>query len=283
MRPKLSWLLAVGMVLGLVVLWNNSSSGQVQAKDASLGTAPGVSAPALVASTPSCYTWDFLNRTGSEASGLVIHLKGIPSITDVYTGVLNPFGAPDASSGYNSTTDVYTLSFSGGVVSESAMVQIGICTSQPALRLDTALPAFYWVVSGTPADPAPLFAGLDFNWIDSNHLQVHLYDEQATPITVFSFSALTPFGPLSLDDMNDGVTSTLPIVNDQVSDPLLLAGGASTTFDIFFDQGSKQIAFGGPIVLEAVLSTQDDPDNSFHLFAQISEPFAQVFVPVTRK
>jgi hypothetical protein len=240
-------------------------------------------AHALIASTPSCYTWDFLNNTGADATGLVIHLAGIPLITDVYTGVLNPFGAPDAASGYNSATNVYSLSFSGGIVPAGEMTEIGICANQPALRLDTAQPAFYWVVSGTPAAPAPLFAGLDFNWIDSNHLQVHLYNEQSTPLTAFSFSVLTPSSQLSLDDINDGVASTLPIANDQITDPLDLAGGASTTFDIFFDQSNEQLAFGSSILLEATLSTQDDPGNLIHLFAQTSQPFAMVYLPLLRK
>lgn len=289
MRPKLSWILAIGFVLGLAVLWNNSSSGQARADEDSLRVALGKSAtgglaPALFASTPSCYTWDFLNNTGLDATGLVIHLKGIPAITAVYTGVLNPFGAPDpSSSGYNSTTNVYSLIFNGGSVSDSGMAQIGICARQPALRLDTAQPAFYWVVSGLPATPAPLFAGLDFNWINSNHLQVHLYNEQNTPLTAFSFSVFTPSSQLSLDDMNDGVTSTLPIANDQITDPLPLANGASKTFDIFFDQGNVQVAFGAPIVLEAVLSTQDDPGNLIHLFAQTAQPFSQVYLPLMKK
>ena len=289
MRPKLLWILVIGFVVGLVVLWNNSGSGQARANEGILRVAPGKSAtgglaPALFASTPSCYTWDFLNNTGLDATGLVIHLKGIPAITDVYTGVLNPFGAPDPFlSGYDSTTDVYSLIFNGGAVSDSGMAQIGICASQPALRLDATQPAFYWVVSGVPTNPAPLFAGLDFNWINPNHLQVHLYNEQNTPLTAFSFSVLTPSSQLSLDDLNDGVTSTLPIANDQITDPLQLANGANTTFDIFFDQGNVQVAFGAPIVLEAVLSTQDDPGNSIHLFAQTSQPFAQVYLPLMRK
>jgi hypothetical protein len=285
MRPKLSFYLTIGFVFGSAVLWNLLGFGQAQARNISMRVPQGKStsgglAPALFASTPSCYTWDFLNRTGSDATGLVIHLKGIPSITDVYTGVLNPFGAPDASSGYNPATDVYTLSFSSGSVPDSGMAQIGICTNPPALRLDTAQPAFYWVVSGTPQDPPPLFAGLDFNWIDPNHLQVHLYNEQNIPLSAFSFSVLTPMSQLSLDDLNDGVTSTLSMVSDQItSDPLQLAGGASTTFDIFFNQSNVRIPFGAPIVFEAVLSAQDDSDNLIHLFVQTSQPFSLVFLP----
>jgi hypothetical protein len=290
MRPTLSWLLAIGFVLGLALLWNNSSTGQAGANEINLRVAGGKSvsgrlAPAPVAATPACYTWDFLNNTGLDTTGLVIHLKGIPSITDVYTGVLNPFGAPDPSSGYNSNTNVYSLIFSGGTVPDSGMAQIGICASHPALRLDTAQPAFYWVVSGTPTSPGPLFAGLDFNWITPDHLQVHLYNEQSTPLTAFSFSALIPGSQLSLDDMNDAVASTLPLASDQITDPLQLAGGASTTFDIFFDQGNVQVPFGSPILLEATLSAQDDPGNLIHLFAQTSQPFVldYFYFPLLKK
>ena len=288
MRPRLSWLLAIGFVLGLALLWNNPSLGQAPATAVRLNIAlekstSGGLAPALFASTPSCYTWDFLNYTGQDATGLVIHLKGIPSITDVYTGVLNPFGAPLSSSGYNSATGVYSLIFGGGVVPDSGMAQIGICTSLPAIRLDTAQPAFYWVVSGSPASPDPLFAGLDFNWINSNHIQVHLYNEQSITLTAFSFSVLIPSSLLSLDDLNNGVVSTLPMASEQITDPLQLSGGASTTFDIFFNQSNVQVAFGAPIVLEAVLSPQDDPGNSFHLIVQTSEPFTKVYLPLLNK
>jgi hypothetical protein len=190
MRLKLSRLLTLGIVFGLAVFWNSTSIGQVLANESGLRifsgpSSSGSAAPALISTTPSCYTWDFLNNTGLDATGLVIHLKGITSITDVYSGVLNPFGAPDPASGYNPTTNVYSLIFSGGTVPDSGMAQIGICANRPALRLDTAQPAFYWVESGTPAAPAPLFASLEFNWVSPDHLQVSLYNEQATPLTAF--------------------------------------------------------------------------------------------------
>jgi len=288
MRPRLSWLLATGIVLGLAVLVNFPGAGQTRAPEFSQGGAaqksgPARLLPALVSTVPSCYTWDFLNNTGQDATGLVIHLKGITSLTDVYTGVLNPFGDPDPSSGYNPTTDVYSLVFSNGTVPDSGMAEIGICTSKASLRLDTVQPAFYWVVSGAPATPDPLFAGLDFTWISADHLQVNLYNEQSTPLTAFSLSVLTPGDSLSLDDLNDSVTSTLQLASDQISDPLLLAGGASATFDIFFSQANVQVGYGAPVVLEAFLSTQDDTGNSIHLIAQTSQPFAQVLLPLIKK
>jgi hypothetical protein len=79
------------------------------------------------------------------------------------------------------------------------------------------------------------------------------------------------------------VASTLPVANDQITDPLDLASGASKTFDVFLDQGIMQVPFGAPIVIEAVLSAQDDPGNSIHLLAQTEQPFAQVYLPLMHK
>ena len=286
MRPKLAWLLTIGFVLGLAFLLNRPGTGQAGSSSLLFNISPGHSAsgklsPALAASTPSCYTWDFLNDTGQDADGLVINLKGIPSVSDVYTGVNNPFGAP-ISGAYITSTDVYSLTFGNGSVPDSGMAQMGICASQPALRLATQ-PAFYWTVSGNPASPGPLFAGLDFNWVDSNHLQVHLYNQQSITLTAYSFSVLLPSSPLTLDDLNDGIASTLPMASDQVSDPLVLPGGASKTFDITFKDGGEQVAFGAPILLEAVLSTQDDPGDAIHLIAQTTQPFSQLYLPVIGK
>src|SRR5258708_36806646 len=113
MCPGLGRPLVIGIVLGLVVLLNGLSAAQVRAAEDGLSDVHKKSASAPVNSTPSCYVWDFLNNSGVDADGLVIQLKGINSITDVYTGVLNPFVAPGASSGYDSVADVYSLVFRG--------------------------------------------------------------------------------------------------------------------------------------------------------------------------
>jgi hypothetical protein len=288
MHLRLSWLLAFWLILGLVAGVAGPGSSSVLAAPIG-GRLPGaVSAsqapsPALVAASASCYTWSFLNNTGDDATGLVIHLKGIPAVTDVYTGAMNPFGPLDPSSGYDPISGVLSLVFSGGTAYNGDLVEIGICAHQPALRLDTVQPAFYWVVAGAPAVPAPLFAGLDFNWIDSNHLQVNLYNEQNTALTADSFTVLAPDATLSLDDLNAGVASTLSLVSDQISTPVDMAGGTSQTFDIFFDQGGVRVPYGAPIVMEAVLSDPADPGNSINLLAQTTQPFQQVYLPLVTK
>jgi hypothetical protein len=173
--------------------------------------------------------------------------------------------------------------YTDGTVPDSGSAEIGICASQPALRLDTAQPSFYWVVSGNPVSPDPLFAGMDFNWVDANHLQVHLYNEQSISVTVLSLAVLLPSGPLSLDDLNDGVVSTLPMASEQVTDPLVLAGGASSSFDVFFAAGGVRVPLGMPIVLEAVVSTQDDLGDPIHVIAQTDQPFSELFLPALNK
>lgn len=288
MRLWLLRFLAFWLIMGLVVGISGTGSSNVLAAGQN-GRLPAersvsqASLPTLIASSPSCYTWDFLNNIGEDATGLVVHLKGISSITDVYTGVSNPFGTPDPSSGYDPISGVYTLIFKGGTAYNGDQVQIGICSHQAVLRLDTVQPAFYWVIAGVPVTPAPLFAGLDFSWVDSNHLQVHLYNDQSTVLTVYSFSALSPEAPLSLDDLNVEIASTLSIVSDQVADPFDLSAGGIQTFDIYFDEGGVRVPYGAPVILEATLTAQDDPGNPIHLLAQTSQPFQQAYLPLVTK
>lgn len=283
MRLKLFWLLALLAGLGLVSGgFSRGFPGGIQQLSGAISPPQAPASLNSVASS-SCYTWDFLNNTGQDVTGLVIHLKGIPAVSDVYTGVLNPFGAPDPSSGYDPAANVYSLVFSGGFVADSGMAQVGICAGPPALRLDTTLPAFYWVAAGAPLTPAPLFAGLDFNWIDANHLQVHLYNEQSVPLTAFSLVALSPPGPLTLDDQTDQIAAGLPMVSDQIADPIDMAGMTSLTFDIFLDQGGVRLLKGAPLLLEATLAAQDDPANGIHLLVQTSQPLGWVFLPIIER
>src|SRR5512139_2705274 len=39
-----------------------------------------------------CYSWDFNNSTGQDATGVQERLSGLQALKQVYTGTLNPFG-----------------------------------------------------------------------------------------------------------------------------------------------------------------------------------------------
>lgn len=287
MRPRLSLLLALCLSLALIAGWNGLESARALAAKMEKSVAGALSGqhiafPMAVASS-SCYTWDFLNNSGDDATGLVIHLKGIPAVSNVYTGVLDPFGAPDPSSGYNAITDVYSLIFGGGTVYNGDKAEIGFCTGSASVRLDTTQPAYYWVVGGNPTTPAPLFAGMDFDWVDPNHIQAHLYNEQSTPLIAYSFLVLAPDAPLSMDDLNNDTASTLPVASDLITSTLALAGGGSIAFDIFLDQGGVRLQSGAPLILEASLAADDDPGNTIHMLVQTSEPFSTLYLPITTR
>src|SRR2546430_8639261 len=50
-----------------------------------------------------CSNWDFVNNTGQDVNDLHVRLKSVRAVNDVYTGALNPFGAPTTSV-YSSTS-----------------------------------------------------------------------------------------------------------------------------------------------------------------------------------
>jgi hypothetical protein len=288
MRAKLSLLLVLSIGLVAALTWVGLSSAGVLAAKTDQSTSEPLFATRspsslVIASSSSCYTWDFLNNTGEDTTGLVAHLQNIASITQVYTGTFNVFGAPDPSSGYNPVTHVYSLIFKGATVNNGDLNRIGICTPSPSLHLDTIQPSFYWVVSGTVGSPAPLFAGLDYNWLNPNHLQIHLSNEQSITVTADSLSVLTPGNALTLDDLNDDVASLLPVASLPITSPLEMSGGSSLSFDINLTNGGVHLLKDQPIVLEAVLSDPNDPGNLIHLLVQTTQPFAEINLPLMNK
>ncbi len=270
MHPRLSWLLALILMAGVVIEWHGPPLGSAQA------------AP-QAAPSPTCYAWDFYNNTGHDATGLVANLSGVLAISDVYTGPFNPFGAPSPSSGYDPATGVYTLIFSNGTAYAGTLARIGICTDSPIFHLAGVSPAIYWVLQGLPLADAPLFVGMETTWFGPNQLQVRLYNEQSTPLTLFSLTASLPPDILALDDLNDEVVSGLPLVNDAISDPLELAGGGMASFTILFNETGVTLVSGQPVILEAALSTDADPGDTITLVAEVSPPAAQVYLPVVAR
>jgi hypothetical protein len=230
-----------------------------------------------------CYAWDLTNNTGQDASGLSIRLKGIQSISQVYTGTANPFGSPDPTSGYDPGTDVYTLVFSQGVAFDSDMVHIGLCADQPILQLaqQPAPPPIQWLSGGQGLQPAPLFAGAGWSWQNNSHAQLQLFNNQAVTMTLMELNVLDADTSLSLDDLNADVAGTLPMVSLLAQDPQSLPPGATSFFDVFFDAPR----FDHPYVLQAVLAAEDDPGNVYSLFSQATSPpaAALVYLPLVMR
>jgi hypothetical protein len=221
-----------------------------------------------------CYAWGFGNNTGYDVNGVRLRLDGLQSITQVYTGTLNPFGDLDPSSGYDGGTASYRFNFDNGYASDSDRVQLGLCARRSQLRLSTLASAAIWLSGTAPLEPAPLFAGIEFDWQARDQVTVKIVNEQATTLTVESAVALQSEVLLPLDDLTPDIAMQLPLVAELITEPLTLPPLAAQSFAV------QLTTLNQPIVFEAHLSTEDDPGNSVHLLAQTLVPGWQVFLPV---
>ncbi len=224
-----------------------------------------------------CYSWDFNNSTGQDASGVHVRLSGIQALQRVYTGTLNPFGALGPSSGYDSGTNTYRFHFDNGYASDSDRVQLGLCTDRPQLRLGHVAAAAVWLSGTAQLPPAPLFVGFEFNWLDRDQVTVNIVNEQALTLTLDAATALQPEVLLPLDDLTPDVALQLPLVAELITEPLTLPPLAAQSFAV------QLTALNQPIVFEAQLSREDDPGDGVHLLAQTTVPGWQVFLPVIRR
>jgi hypothetical protein len=175
-------------------------------------TAPGAAPAAFRPPDEYCYAWGFGNNTGYDANGIRLRLDGLQSISQVYTGTLNPFGDLDPSSGYDGGTDTYRFNFDNGYASDSDQVQLGLCADQPQLRLSTLASAAVWLSGTMPLPSSPLFAGIEFDWQARDQVTVTVVNEQALTMTLESAVALQPEVLLPLDDLIPDIAMQLPLV-----------------------------------------------------------------------
>lgn len=220
-----------------------------------------------------CYSWDFNNSTGYDATGVQLRLSHFQTPTQVYTDTLNPFGDPDPSSGYDAGTDTYRFHFGNGLASDSDRVLLGLCTDQSQLRLDQTSGAA-WLSDTVALAPAPLFAGIEFDWPARDQVTVRIVNEQAVTMTLESAGALQPEVWLPLDDLVPDIAQQLPFVAELITEPLTLPPLASQSFDV------QLTTLNQPIVFEVRLSPEDDSGDVFHLLAQTTVPGWQVFLPI---
>ncbi len=252
------------MLIGLL-----ASSALARAPTSSASAPPDFHPP-----TEYCYAWDFGNNTGYDANGVQLRLAGLQAVDQVYTGTLNPFGDPDPSSGYDAGTNTYRFNFANGFASDSDRVQLGLCANQSQLRLSNLASASVWLSGTEPLVPAPLFAGIEFDWLARDQVTVTLVNEQALTLTLDTAIALQPEEPLPLEDLTSDVAQQLPLEAELITEPLTLPPLASQSFAV------SLTALNQPIVVEADLSAEDDPGNTIHLLAQTMVPGWQVFLPV---
>ena len=291
--------------LGLPVLAALTLTGAASARTSPLNnevtrnTIIARSRPAAAVITPNryCYNWDFVNNTGEDANDLHIQLKGVVTVTNLYTGPSNPFGAPDPSSGYNAQAGAYDLNFSNGLVGPGEIAHIGVCSDNPVLVLNdgSGAPPFRWTQDGRTLTPYPLFVGVSWDWLNRRQLHIQLTHDQNVTLTLLSLNLLDATDMLELDDLNESVATQLPLAGVLAEDPVQLAPGGSSFFDVFFgDLGdlagledprglaaAPLMEPNHPYVLEAVLEAEDDPGNVVRMYSQALAPLASVYVPIT--
>ena len=281
-RPLLALLFSIALSVLALALW-------VAVLNASPPIASPASAPGTLAVAGSlyCSNWDFLNSTGEAVNDLHVSLKGVQTVTGVYTGTFNPFGLPDNTSGYISATDVYSLNFSGAWVNESDMVHIGFCSTTPKLRLDSGVASFEWTLTGTQVLTKPLFLGVEWSWPTRSHLQVKVVNEQPVTTTLMSMQLLNAGSGLTLDDLNATVVDQLPMVLDMLPLPQTMPPNSQQTFDAYFNDPNGLPPDHAQIlsppylyVLETILVSEADPSDSTHLFAQALAPFLPLYLPL---
>jgi hypothetical protein len=243
--------------------------------------------------TRYCSNFDFLNSTGQDVNGLQVRLQGIKNIGSAYNGPDNPFGLPDASSGYEAATNVYRLNFSGGTAFDADMVHIGLCSDAPVLLLDqqSGLPSFSWTNNGNPVLPNPLFTGLQWEWITPSHLRIHIVNGQTITATLNMLNLLDSDTALSLDDLKPDTIGSMPTVLILVDTPQVLAPQSDSFFDITFalNRPTRQpnaaplLAANHPYIIQAELGFEDDPWNTAHLFAQGLSPQNTLYLPLIER
>jgi hypothetical protein len=240
-----------------------------------------------------CANFDFLNNTGQDVDGLHLRLQGIKVVSNTYTGPDNPFGAPDASSGYDAAHDVYQLNFISGTVHSNDLVHLGLCSAVPILKLDpsTSPLNFYWTQGASQVLPNPLFAGLQWDWSSPSHLRIHIVNGQAITLTLTTLKLLDGGNPLSLDDLKNDSIANLPEVLELLDTPKDLAPQSDSFFDVFFTTANQTIPpntaplleVNHPYILQAQLAAADDPGNTTNLFAQGLSPQNTLYLPIIEK
>jgi len=243
-----------------------------------INEAPGVQAAAAATAAGGryCYAWDFINTSGGDATGLRLTLAGVSQIDAVYGGAANPFGAADATSGFNAATNSYALNFSSGTAFSGDTIQTGLCTASASLSLSSAS----WTASGQTVGDPPRYLGIHFNWQTPGHLRVELTNPLAVTATLSALNVLQPEQPLSLDDLNATVAAQLPLVTEAISVPVDLPPQGMYAIDLLFSP-TEQRTVDQALVVDASLSPQDNPDNSVHLVAQTLGQVRKVNLPLT--
>lgn len=248
---------------------------------------------AAIVTTRYCYNWDFLNNTGQDVNDLHVDLKGLRSVTEVYTGTLNPFGPPGPGSGYDPAADVYRLDFAGATVLDGDVVHLGLCTPHPVLQIGSpaATPPFFWTQDGARVQPEPLFVNLAWKWQGRSRVQFVLGNTGDMTMTLQALNLLDAGQQIELEDLNAPAVAQLPMVGNLAPDPMLLPPRATSFFDGFavsatnaqHSQHASLLEANHSYVLEAILTAEGDEGNVVHIYSQALSPSDGALLPLVHR
>lgn len=212
-----------------------------------------------------CYNWDFFNRTGVDANDLHIGLLGPTQISQVYTGSLNPFGPPDATSGLD-TNGVYQLNFSGAVVSPDGLAHIGFCSDNPVLMTwgEDGLPPFFWTQNGEPLEPEVPLPGWDWWWLREG-VGIGIFNDTGEPLVIDVLEIAPLDEPLMLNDLDWDALDEMGLDWETVPEVAgtTLQPGAESFFDVFFE-----VDVEGTYIGRLQVHDPDDAEFPLHLITQ---------------
>lgn len=246
--------------------------------------APAAGQPlALESPNRYCYRWSFLNNTGTDADDLHLRLVGPMGTADASS---IPFGAPAAGSGYDPSTNTTTLDFGGATAFNGEVAEIGLCTTEPQLRLAAAgrVPPFVWTSGGSALEPAPLFLGLAWSWQAGNGVRLLVSNGSQQTLTLWSITVVNPSEPLLLEDLTGETIATLPALAVLPEEPVSLAAGASYEVTLTLDTSATKAGPTGnrPLAVSVVASPDEDLGNQVVLNSEALTPL-RFFLPLLLK
>lgn len=224
---------------------------------------------------PSCYAWSLINQTGLEADGLELALTGLPTVTAVYTGAGNPFGAP---AGVHVAGGGVMLEFAAAPptsIFPADPVQMGLCAPGTL-----AGAVFTWRSGATDLAPALVAPGLAWVWPATDTLALEAANSSPLSLTLLALNVLDPGVGLTVDDLDASVAAVLPLVAEAITVPVDLLPGTSVAASVALDAGADPPQVGKRYLVHAQWAEYGDPAAAYDFFVLAQEASPRVLLPL---
>lgn len=260
----LTALLLAGLLLALLLL----------ARSASVQGAPAQQAAQAV----NCYMWSFMNQTGQDADGLHLDATGIQTVSAVYAGDGNPFGAPATVGPAGGGLRLAFTAPPGFPVGPADPLQLGFC-APGALQGAT-----FTLRNGNANLPAALQApGLSWLWTSTSTLGLEVRNAGAVSLTLVAADVLDPGAGISVDELDPSLAAMLPLAAQVISEPVDLLPGASVAAAVSLAAGPEPPEVGKRYLVYVQWADIDDPNATYDFFALLPEASPRLLLPLISK